>query len=147
MTPGEIVEDYVTRVWNKRDPGAVSEYLADPCWRHDTGNPEKPFAEFTNADQMARLEEGYATGDFDFQTVQLLESGEFVTYIWNLSYKPANDAIKAGLAGRGAEFDDDGNVMVKGIEVFRVRDGKIVEIWVAQSSELKGHWGPTMSGD
>ena len=145
MTPSEIVMDYVTRTWNKRDPSAVPEYLADPCWRHDSGNPELPFAGFSNADQMKRLEEGYATGEFDFQTVELLESGEFVTFIWNLNYTPANKEIRKSLISRGSQVDQNGNIMVKGIEVFRVRDDKIVEIWVAQNFELKGHWGPTMS--
>jgi len=145
MTPTEIVRDYVTRTWNKRDPSAVAEYLADPCWRHDTGNPDAPFASFTNADQMGRLGEGYATGEFDFQAVHLLESGEFVTYVWNLTFTPAIAEAKEGLVNRGAELDENGNIMVRGMELFRVRDGKIIEIWVAQSFELKGHWGPTMT--
>ena len=37
MSGSEIVRDYVTRVWNKRDPTAIPDYIGEPCWRHDAG--------------------------------------------------------------------------------------------------------------
>lgn len=147
LPPAEVVREYVTRTWNEQDPSALTEFLAEPCWRHDTGNPEAPFKKFTAKEQAARAQEGYATGSFDFQIVELIEAGEFVTMIWNLDYIPASQNIKEHLLAEGALFDDRGNVMMKGIEVFRVRNGKIIETWVAQTAEFKGHWGETMTNE
>ena len=145
MTNKEIITDYVTRAWNKRDTSAVLDYIQDPCWRHDAGEPTKPFMQFSNADQMQRMEEGYAVGDFDFEILHLLESGEFVTMVWNLTLTPSSNALRQRLVDSGGQLDEDGNLLNKGIEVFRLKDGKIVETWVAQSHALTGHWGETMS--
>ena len=169
MSGSEIVRDYVTRVWNKRDPTAIKDYIGEPCWRHDAGEPERQFMKFDHEFQMVRAREGYEAAFFDFQIVKLLESGEFVTMIWNLNFKPATEEVanrlrKQGdehgdswhpadetedignrLERQGAVTDENGNLLFKGIEVFHILDGKIVEVWVAQGFGLTGHWGPTMT--
>lgn len=145
MSGSEIVRDYVTRLWNKRDPTAIKDYIGEPCWRHDAGEPERQFMKFDHEFQMVRAQEGYETALFDFRFVKLLESGEFVTMIWNLYFTPATEEIGNRLRKQGAVVDEDGSLLFKGIEVFHVRDGKIVEVWAAQGFGLAGHWGPTMT--
>lgn len=169
MSGSEIIRDYVTRVWNERDPTAIKDYIGEPCWRHDAGEPERQFMKFDHEFQMVRAQEGYKAAHFDFQIVQLLESGEYVTMIWNLVFTPTSEEVRRRLTGQsdehgcswhpadetedvrkaqerqGAVVDDEGNLLYKGIEVFHIRDGKIVEVWVAQGFGLTGHWGPTMT--
>ena len=100
---------------------------------------------FDHEFQMVRAKEGYERGLFDFRFVKLLESGEFVTMVWDLHFTPATEEIGNRLRKDGAVVDDNGNMLMKGIEVFHVRDGKIVEVWVAQGWGLKGSWGPSMT--
>jgi len=169
MSRSDIVRDYVIRLWNQRDPTAIKDYLQEPCWRHDAGEPERNFMKFNHEFQMVRAQEGYKAAHFDFQIVKLLESGEFVTMIWNLCFTPATEEIGNRLKKQadewvktwhpadggedignrherqGAVVDDHGNLLYKGIEVFHIVDGKIVEVWVAQGFGLTGHWGPTMT--
>ena len=169
MSRSEIVRDYVSRLWNQRDPTAIKDYIAEPCWRHDAGEPERSFMKFNHEFQMVRAQEGYDAAFFDFQIVKLLESGEFVTMIWNLYFTPATEEIRDRLRKQADEFlsswhpadetedignrlerqgavvDEKGNLLYKGIEVFHIVDGKIVETWIAQGFGLTGHWGPTMT--
>ena len=143
IPPSDVIRNYVTRMWNKRDPSAIDDYLGESCWRHDAGEPDRQFMQFDRDFQRQRAREGYATGSFDFQIVKLLESGNFVTMIWNLSYIP-NEEIMAKLRDTSV-VNEQGEILLKGIEVFCVIDGMIVEVWVAQNYELKGHWGPSMT--
>lgn len=118
---------------------------------------------------MVRAKVGYDAAFFDFQIVKLLESGEFVTMIWSLYFTPTSEEIRNRLKKQSDEFlrswhpadegedignrlerqggvvDEKGNLLYKGIEVFHIVDGKIVEVWVAQGFGLTGHWGPTMT--
>ena len=137
-----IVRDYVTRLWNQRDTTAIAEYLGETCWRHDAGEPDRQFMQFDQAFQHQRAEEGYATGTFDFQFVQMLEGDDFVTMIWDLNYTPSSDDLTNRLREAGSQIDENGDVVAKGIEVFCIKEGKIVEVWVAQGHAFKGHWGP-----
>ena len=145
LAPADVVRDYVTRMWNKRDPSAIDDYLNDPCWRHDAGEPERQFMKFDHEFQRVRAQEGYASGIFDFQMAELIESGEMVTMVWDCDYTPTDEKTRKHLENSGAPFNDKGAMMSKGIEVFRIQNGKIMEIWVAQCREFMGHWGPTMS--
>ncbi len=143
--PDEVVRDYVTRIWNQEDPSAIGEYLAESCWRHDAGEPERQFMHFDHAFQRQRAEEGYANGGFDFQMLEMLVSGDYITMIWDLNMSLKKEELRAGMQARGAQFDQNGNIMLHGMEVFHVVNGKVVEVWVGQCWDLKGHWGRTMS--
>ena len=88
-----VIRDCVTRLWNQRDTSAIAEYLGETCWRHDAGEPDRQFMQFDQTFQHQRAEEGYATGAFDFQFVQMLEGGDFVTMIWDLNYTPSSDEL------------------------------------------------------
>ncbi len=145
MAPDEVVRDYVTRIWNKADPTSIEDYIADECWRHDAGEPDRQFMVFDHEFQHVRAQEGYANGLFDFRFIELPVAGDYVTFIWDLNMFLTREGLRQEMEAKGAQFDQDGNMMAKGIEVFHIVDGKIVENWIAQGWEYKGHWGPTMS--
>ena len=145
MSAKEVIEDYVTRMWNKADPTAIEDYLAETCWRHDAGEPDRQFMQFDHAFQRQRAQEGYDNGKFNFQPILLLECGEFVTFVWNLNFLLSKEELVAEMRQKGAQMDENGAVLMKGMEVFHVVDGKVVEVWVGQCWDFKGHWGDTLS--
>ena len=146
-SPREVIREYVTRMWNKADASAIEDYLAPLCWRHDAGEPDRQFMQFDHAFQRQRAHEGYENGKFNFQPILLLESGEYVTFVWNLNFMLSKEELIEGMRQRGAELDEDGAVLMKGMEVFHVVDGKVVEVWVGQCWDFKGHWGASQTVD
>ena len=67
------------------------------------GEPERQFMKFDHEFQMVRAREGYEAAFFDFQIVKLLESGAFVTMIWNLVFTPATEEVANRLRKQGDE--------------------------------------------
>lgn len=124
MTAREVVQRYLDVLYNERRLDLVPDLIADPTWRHKAGEVKA----LTMAESIARLE---ATLDLcpvlHFDSVVLHDDGTMVTVNWN-----------------GASTQRDGkSYEYCGIEVFRVVDGKIVEIW--NSRETGGHWQPAQT--
>jgi ketosteroid isomerase-like protein len=118
------VERYLDVLYNERRLDLIPELIADPTWRHKAGEVRS----LTLAETIERLQ---ATLDLcpvlRFDTVVLHDDGTMVTVNWNGS--------STQLDGRAFEYC--------GIEVFRVVQGKIVEIW--NSRETGGHWHPSQT--
>jgi len=120
-TAREVVTRYLDVLYNERRLDLIPELVADPTWRHKAGEVRK----LTITETIERLE---ATLDLcpelHFDTAVLHDGGDMVTVAWN---------------GRSTQTDGKTYVYC-GIEIFRVVDGKIVEIW--NSRETAGHWEP-----
>jgi ketosteroid isomerase-like protein len=118
------VERYLDVLYNERRLDLIPELIADPTWRHKAGEVRS----LTLAETIERLQ---ATLDLcpvlRFDTVVLHDDGTMVTVNWNGSSTQRD--------GRAFEYC--------GIEVFRVVEGKIVEIW--NSRETGGHWQPSQT--
>ena len=137
LEPREIVASYVERVWNLGDSSAVVEYCADPYVRHDAGRARA----MSHAEQLERVTSERAAGtaadgrSLHFETLVLAGDGRDVTWVWNMT-GPTGTALAA--SGVEAEVVGD-ELHICGIEVFRVVDGRIAEVW--NSPPMAGHWG------
>ncbi len=118
-TARQTVTTYLDVLYNQRRLDLIPELIADPTWRHHAGEVKA----LDLAATIARLQ---ATLDLcpvlQFETAMIHDDGTMVTVAWN-----------------GNSTQKDGKSYVYcGIEVFRVLDGRIVEIW--NSRETSGHW-------
>ena len=118
-TAEAVVRRYLDVLYNERRLDLVTELISDPTWRHHAGELKS----LTMDETIARLQ---ATLDLcpvlHFETSLLAANDVFVTVCWN-----------------GDSTQTNGKSYVYcGIEVFRVREGRIVEIW--NSRETGGHW-------
>lgn len=118
-TARDVVTRYLDVLYNERRLDLVPDLIADPTWRHHAGEVKA----LTLAESIDRLQ---ATLDLcpelHFDVSLLHDGGDMVTVAWN---------------GRSTQTDGRSHVYC-GIEIFRVLDGKIVEIW--NSRETGGHW-------
>ena len=115
------VERYLDVLYNERRLDLIPELIADPTWRHKAGEVKSLALHET----IERLQDTLdLCPELHFDTVVLHDDGTMVTVNWN---------------GRSTQRDGR-SFEYCGIEVFRVVDGKIVEIW--NSRETGGHWQP-----
>lgn len=117
--PEAVVRRYLAVLYNERRLDLIPELLADPEIRHAPGESKVT----TLAENTERLEKMLAACPvLRFEPAVVISQGELVSVAWN-GWSTQTD-------GRTYEF--------AAVELFRVRDGKIVEIWNAR--EAKGHW-------
>ncbi len=110
-TAREVVEAYNLELWNKQRLELADEIIADTMIRHEVGESHT----LTRADALKRVTDTWAQMDslrFDLNIVIDGGDGEHVAMVW--------DSTMA---------KDDNEVKVASIEVFRVVDGQIVEVW------------------
>ncbi|OBH10765.1 MULTISPECIES: nuclear transport factor 2 family protein [unclassified Mycobacterium] len=111
-TAREVVELYNLVVWNERDLTLAEELFADTVIRHEVGEAHT----LTRQQAVNRIEDVWAILDtlrFDLNIVVAGDDGEHVAIVYDSSMT----------AKGGTETN------VASIEVFRVVDGKIAEVW------------------
>ena len=118
-SPAETVAVYLEQLYNQGQVEMAGELVADPTWRHQDGT----LTALSLADTIERLKHNFTRWPtMRFDTNQLLVDGDKVAVAWNgFCTKPDGDVLE-----------------MYGIEIFRVQDGKIVEIW--NSKEWPGLW-------
>ena len=110
---------YLAVLYNERRLDLVPELIADPEIRHAPGETKV----MSLADNTERLERMLAQCPvLRFDPTVVIAQGELVSVAWNGFSTQTN--------GTSYEF--------AAIELFRVVDGKIVEIW--NSREARGLW-------
>jgi ketosteroid isomerase-like protein len=118
-TARQTVTTYLDVLYNQRRLDLIPQLIADPTWRHHAG-------EVKSLDLAATIARLQATLDLcpvlQFETTMIHDDSTMVTVAWN-----GNSTQKNGKS-----------YIYCGIEVFRVVDGRIVEIW--NSRETSGHW-------
>ncbi|MEO5900276.1 MAG: ester cyclase [Ilumatobacteraceae bacterium] len=118
-SPEAVVRRYLAVLYNDRRLDLIPELLADPEIRHAPGETRS----VSLAENTERLEKMLAACPvLRFEPSVVVVNGDLVSVAWN--------GWSQQLDGRAYEF--------AAIEMFRVRDGKIVEIWNAK--EAKGLW-------
>ena len=118
-TPEAVVHRYLTVMYNERRLDLVPELIADPEIRHAPGETRvMTLAE--NVERLTRMFEQCPVLRFDPKVV--IAQGELVSVAWN--------GFSTQLNGKSYEF--------AAVELFRVVDGKITEIW--NSREARGLW-------
>ncbi len=119
-----VVVAYLDVLYNQRRLDLIPELIADPTWRHKAGEVKA----LTMSESVERLQDTLdLCPELQFDTVVLHDDATMVTVNWN---------------GRSTQRDGR-SYEYCGIEVFRVVNGKIVEIW--NSRETGGHWQPSQT--
>jgi predicted SnoaL-like aldol condensation-catalyzing enzyme len=111
-TPREVVELYNLVVWNQRDFGLAEELMGDTVIRHEVGEA----LTLTRRQAVQRIVEHWAMFDkvrFDLNVVVAGDDGEHVAIVY----------------GSSMELKDGAEVDIGSMEIFRVVDGRITEVW------------------
>lgn len=111
-TARTVVELYNLVVWNERNFDLADELLADSVIRHEVGGART----LTHAEAVQRVVDMWQLADslrFDLNVVIEGEDGEHVAIVYD-STITTKDGTETNIAS---------------IEVFRVVDGKITEVW------------------
>lgn len=118
-SPEAVVRRYLAVLYNERRLDLIPELIADPEIRHAPGET----IEMSLADNRERLEKMLAACPvLRFEPSVVITQDDLVSVAWN--------GWTTQTSGKSYEF--------AAVELFRVRDGKIVEIWNAK--EARGHW-------
>ena len=115
-TAREVVELYNLVVWNERNIDLAEELLADTVIRHEVGEART----LTHAQAVQRVADMWRLVDslhFDLNIVVAGDDGEHVAIVY--------DSTITATAGDQSNTETN----VASIEVFRVVDGKITEVW------------------
>lgn len=111
-TAREVVELYNLVVWNRHDLALAEELFADNVIRHEVGEAHT----LTREQAVTRIKDVWAMFDelrFDLNVVAAGDDGEHVAIVYDSSMTTKD----------GAQTN------VGSIEVFRVVDGQITEVW------------------
>jgi predicted SnoaL-like aldol condensation-catalyzing enzyme len=111
-TAREVVELYNLVVWNKCSLVLAEELFADSVIRHEVGEAQT----LTHAQAVQRVADVWQLFDrlrFDLNIVIADDDGEHVAIVYD-SMMTTKDGTETNVAS---------------IEVFRVVDGKIAEVW------------------
>ena len=111
-TAREVVELYNLVVWNERDIELAEELFGDNVIRHEVGEANT----LTHAQAVQRVADMWQLFDslrFDLNIVVDGDDGEHVAIVYDSSMT-TKDGTKTNVAS---------------MEVFRVVDGKITEVW------------------
>jgi predicted SnoaL-like aldol condensation-catalyzing enzyme len=111
-TAREVVELYNLVVWNERNLDLAEELFGDTVVRHEVGEAQT----LTHAEAVQRVADVWQLLDrlrFDLNIVVAGDDGEHVTIVYD-SAMATKDGTETNVAS---------------IEVFRVVDGKITEVW------------------
>jgi predicted SnoaL-like aldol condensation-catalyzing enzyme len=118
-TPVETVDTYLDVLYNQRRLDLIPALIAERTWRHAPGK----IAVLSLQESIQRLTDLLELCPvLRFETAMRVTDGPMVTVAWNGWSTQKN--------GKSYEMS--------GIEIFRVVDGKIVEIW--NSREAAGLW-------
>jgi predicted SnoaL-like aldol condensation-catalyzing enzyme len=111
-TAREVVEQYNLVVWNERDFALADELLGETVTRHDVGEVKV----LTHAEAVNRVVDHWAmfeTIRFDLTLVLAADDGEHVTVVYQSPMK----------------LKDGTETTIGSMEIFRVIDGRITEVW------------------
>jgi steroid delta-isomerase-like uncharacterized protein len=114
-----IVSDFIGALFTKGDPNAVDDYLADDFVNHDP-----PFGATADLEGMRNAGAMFRTAFPDWRSDLhlLVAENDIVVEVFTATGTHIGTEIM-GIAPSGR------TVTLPGINVFRVRDGRIVERW------------------
>ena len=121
-TAREVVELYNLVAWSKRDFALAEELLGDTVTRHDVGEAQV----LTHEEAVARVVDHWGmfeTIRFDLNLVVAGDDGEHVAVVYQSPM-----TLKDGM-----------ETTVGSMEIFRVVDGRITEVW--NCGYKQGVWG------
>ena len=117
----DFIQAYTEDFWNKQNIAAFEKYFTADFIVHDANGDQ-------NFEQYKGLCMAYFTAfpDLRITTDELVAEGNKVAKVWT-----ANCTHKGEIMGIPATGNQ---IVVKGIEMFRIEDGKILELWVSMDN-------------
>jgi predicted SnoaL-like aldol condensation-catalyzing enzyme len=114
-----LARRFYEEVWFSRNPAVVDELVAPEYVVHDIGNRKGLIEPASEQKRTADLfwQNGEMRGRIDFQIAE----GDLVATRWQWDYRPRRPFMKLTMIG--------GRNPIPIINIFRFKDGKIVEIW------------------
>ncbi|AMO60750.1 SnoaL-like polyketide cyclase [Mycolicibacterium phlei] len=109
----EVVELYNLVVWNQRDFALAEELLGDTVIRHEVGEQAHVLTHEEAVRRIVDMWEITETIRFDLNLVVAGDDGEHVAIVYESPMK----------------LKDGTETTIGSMEVFRVVDGRIVEVW------------------
>jgi hypothetical protein len=113
-TASEVIDLYVKEIWNGGNFDLVREICANPITRHDADK----ITHLTHEEQIARLRHVIEEMQPVFENVLQPSDGTYVTAVWQC------------VTGSNGKWGC-------GIEVFKVLDGRITDVWNCPVMENK----------
>ena len=112
---------YTDDFWNKGNIASFDKYYASSYVYH-SAEADK------NREEYKQLCQAYFTAfpDLHITTDDLIAEGDKVTKIWTARCTHKGELM--GIPATGKQ------IVVKGIEVFRIADGKIAELWASMDN-------------
>jgi len=120
-TAREVVELYNLVVWNERDFALAEELMGDTVTRHEVGEATV----LTHEQAVARIVDHWAMFDtirFELDLVVAGDDGEHVAIVYQSPMR----------------LKDGTETTVGSMEIFRVIDGRITEVW--NCDDKQGVW-------
>ncbi|WP_354701648.1 hypothetical protein DSM112329_01974 [Paraconexibacter sp. AEG42_29] len=111
MSPVDVVTRYLEEIYHQGDVDLVREVCGDPLVRHDPGAR----SELSHDEQIARIRGDLEKHEPRFTWEVLAGDGRDAVLVWNCARSSGQT--------------------LSGIEVFRVVDGRITDVWNATYSE------------
>ena len=110
LTPRRVVELYNDDLWTHKKRELITQLLANPPRRHHPGGTQV----FTHDDMLRRYDD-YHRGFAKIDGVgrHYVCEGPYVTLVWDFRMEEPGGAVKT----------------ISSIEIFKVVDGKITEVW------------------
>jgi len=111
-TAREVVEQYNLVVWNERDFALAEELIGDSVIRHEVGDT----LTLTHEQAVQRIVDMWEVSEelrFDLNLVVAGDDGEHVAIVYESPIK----------------LKDGTDTTVGSMEIFRVIDGRITEVW------------------
>ena len=108
----KVVELYNLVVWNNRDVALAEELMGDTVIRHEVGEAQT----LTHEQAVKRIVDNWAMFDklrFDLNLVVVGDDGEHVAIVYQSPM----------------ELKDGTKTSIGSMEIFRVVDGRITEVW------------------
>jgi len=113
----EIALNFYRDLWQTNNTDKYSDYVADEYVVHDIGDRKNVVEEAIEQKNIADM--FWANGDMDVEISYQIAEGDLVANRWIWNYKPETFIGKVLF----------GSKPIAVINVFRIEDGKIVEIW------------------
>lgn len=113
----QIARDFYQDLWFTNNTGEYQKYVADEYVVHDTGD-RKGITELA-IEQKNIADFFWKNGDWKSKFDYQIAEGDLVATRWTAAYEPKTPFGKLAL----------GASKIPIINVFRIKDGKIVEIW------------------
>lgn len=113
----EIALNFYRDLWQTNNTDKYSDYVADKYVVHDIGDRKNTVEEAIEQKNIADM--FWANGDMDMELSYQIAEGDLVANRWVWNYKPETFFGKVIF----------GSNPIPIINVFRIEDGRIVEIW------------------